>query len=560
VIAPERLSPRTRTAALALIMVAALLLRLNGLRFGLPALNDPDELMFEMGSIRMLSGPTLNPGWFGHPATTTIYLLAVLNASVFAGGWALGYWPSAKAFADMIYFDPGIAIYPGRLAMVAFGLWSIWLTWKLARELAGDRVALASGAVMAVNPLHIAYSQIIRSDMMAVCFMLLVSLAALRIARGGGRRDLVLASLWLGLAIVTKWPFALSGVAIVGAYALRLRRGEASLAQTVRALALAAALSVAFALAASPFLVLDYPTLLLNLQGEAQPHHLGASGGTPLENAWWYLSGPILASVGSAGALAATLGVILLVRHREARAVVLPLVVVFFVLFSMQRLIWERWALPLTPALALAAAFGLVWLQGFLTRHLGAAGRGVGMAAALLAVLLPQTVQALADAHVRMHDTRQAAAAWVRRNVPPGDTILVEHFGFDLLQGPWRFLFPIGDSGCVDVRDQLSGKAQYGQIDAARNQRSNVDYGTLNPAMRGTCGMKWAVLTQFDRYAAERTIFPDQYAAYVELLRRGTLVATLKPVPGESGGPVVRIVRFDRAPAAPTGKLPPQRW
>jgi len=43
-----------------------------------------------MGSVRMLSGPTLNPGWFGHPATTTIYLLAVLKALVFAGRWALG--------------------------------------------------------------------------------------------------------------------------------------------------------------------------------------------------------------------------------------------------------------------------------------------------------------------------------------------------------------------------------------------------------------------------------------------------------------------------------------
>lgn len=108
----ERLPPRWTTAALAFVFVAALLLRLNGVRFGLPALNDRDELMFEMGLVRMFSGSALNPGWFGHPATTTIYLLAVINALAFAGGWALGYWPSPKAFADKIYFDPGIAILP----------------------------------------------------------------------------------------------------------------------------------------------------------------------------------------------------------------------------------------------------------------------------------------------------------------------------------------------------------------------------------------------------------------------------------------------------------------
>ena len=283
--AADRLPRRWTAVALASVLLLALLLRLNGVSFGLPALNDPDELMFEMGAVRMLSGPTLNPGWFGHPATTTIYLLAVLNALVFAGGWALGSWDSPKAFADVIYFDPGIAILPGRLAMVAIGLWSIWLTWRLARALAGDRVGLVAAAVLAVNPLHIAYSQVIRSDLMAVCFMLLVSLAALRIARGGGRRDHLLASVWLGLAIVTKWPFAVAGITVAGAYALLLTGRKVRLSQAVKALVVVAGLALLFGLIASPFILLDYPTLMMNLAGEAQEHHLGASGGPPLANA-----------------------------------------------------------------------------------------------------------------------------------------------------------------------------------------------------------------------------------------------------------------------------------
>jgi hypothetical protein len=556
---PASLPPRLRAAVLAVVLAVALLLRLHGLGFGLPALNDPDELMFEMGSVRMLSGPTLNPGWFGHPATTTIYLLAVLNALVFAGGWALGSWPNPKAFADAIYFDPGLVILPGRIAMVAFALWSIWLTWRLARDLCGERVGLAAAAVLAVNPVHIAYSQIIRSDMMAVCFMLLVSRSALRIVRGGGRRDLVLGPLWLGLATVTKWPFALSGIAMAGAYVLRVRRGEERWAGALRSLAVFGVLALAFGLAVSPFILLDYPMLVRNLQGEAQVHHLGATGGPPLANAWWYLSGPILKSLGWAGALAAACGAIRMARNREALAIVAPLALTFFVLFCLQRLIWERWALPLTPALSLAAAIGLVWLTGFLAQRLGTLGRGLGLATAALAVLLPQTVQALSDAHVRTHDTRQAAAAWVRAHVPHGDMILVEHFAFDILQGPWRMVFPIGDAGCIDVHDLLSGKTQYDQIENARDQRSNVDYGTLNPARRDTCGMKWAVLTQYGRYRAERETFPAQYAAYVDLLSRGAVVATFDPVPGESGGPPVTIVRFHSRTQAQAGKLPPAR-
>jgi hypothetical protein len=557
--AADRLPRRWTAVALALVLLVALLLRLNGVRFGLPALNDPDELMFEMGSVRMLSGPTLNPGWFGHPATTTIYLLAVLNALVFAGGWAMGYWPDAKAFADMIYVDPGIAILPGRLAMVAIGLWSIWLTWRLARALAGDRVGLIAAAMMAVNPLHIAYSQVIRSDLMAVCFMLLVSLAALRIARGGGRRDHLLASVWLGLAIVTKWPFAVSGVTVAGAYALLLADGKVRLPQAVRALVVFGILALVFGLLASPFILLDYPTLMMNLAGEAQEHHLGASGGPPLANACWYLSGPILGSLGWAGGLAGLWGAVLLARDREAFAIVAPLALVFFVLFCLQRLIWERWALPLTPALAIVAGMGLVWLYHFLCRHVAKGPRIGALTALLLAVLMPQVVQALSDTRVRTHDTRQAAAAWVAAHVPHHQSILVEHFGFDLLQGPWQFFFPIGDAGCVDVRAVLGGKVQYDQIEEARHQRSNVDYGTMNPARRGTCGMDWAVLTQYDRYRAERATFPGPYAAYADLLRRGTVVATFAPRAGEMGGPIVRIVRFSTKPVTQAGKMPPLR-
>lgn len=554
-----RLAPRTRAIALALILVVALALRLHGVGFGLPALNDPDELMFEMGSVRMLSGPTLNPGWFGHPATTTIYLLAVLNALVFAGGWVMGWWPNPDAFAERIYFDPSWVILPGRLAMVGFALWSIWLTWRLARDLAGERVGLAAAAVLAVNPVHIGYSQIIRSDIMAVCFMLLVLISALRIARGAERCESIRGAVWLGLAIVTKWPFAVTGAAIAGAHILRLARGEETPRDAVRRLATFGLLALAFGLLASPFLLLDYPMLLRNLQGEAQLHHLGATGGGPLFNAGWYLSGPILKSVGWAGAPLCAWGAVLMARRRESLAVLVPVAVIFFALFCVQRLIWERWALPLTPLLSIAVALGLMALLDTLNRRVGPATRRAIAGAALTAVLLPQVAQALADAHVRTHDTRQLAAAWVKAHVPPGDTILVEHFAFDILQGHGKLLFPIGDAGCIDVHDLLSGKTQYDQIENARDQRSNVDYGTLNPVRRDTCGMDWAVLTQYGRYAAEKQTFPRQYAAYVDLLRRGTVVAAFDAIPGERGGPPVTIVRFPERPRAQAGKLPPLR-
>ena len=71
---PARKSPwrlLTGPAGLCLILLVAALLRIDGVGFGLPALNDPDEPLFMSTALEMLSGPTLNPGWFGHPGTIT---------------------------------------------------------------------------------------------------------------------------------------------------------------------------------------------------------------------------------------------------------------------------------------------------------------------------------------------------------------------------------------------------------------------------------------------------------------------------------------------------------
>lgn len=532
--------------AVAGIMLLAFVLRACTAHFGLPALNDPDELMFQMGAVRLVSQQTLNPGWFGHPATTTIYLLAVIDVLVFATGWAVGLFASPADFADRIYSDPSWVILPGRLAMVLFGVACVWLTWRLASELFSRRVGIVAAALMAVNPLHITYSQIIRSDIMATAFMLLAMLAALRIARGGGRADWVKAALWLALAIITKWPFAIGGLAVLGAALVQAQGPDRDWRGQVARLVAFAPLVAVFAVLLSPYMVLDSETLLRNLRGEARAYHLGATGGTPMENLWWYLTVPILGSFGTAAGLAIGGGLVMMARRREAALVVFPVLIAFLAVISAQTLIWERWALPLLPLLAIAGGLMTVHLIDFLTRYWprslaqGAAGLLV------LALVVPALLRFSGDARERTNDTRQLASQWVAGRIAPGSTVIVEHFGFDLLAQPWRFVFPLGKVGCVDARLMISGKAQYTAIDSGRGDRSNVDYGTLDPARADTCQADWAILTQYDRYAAERDRFPREYASYARLLAQGEIVATIAPEPGRIGGPIVRIIKLNR--------------
>jgi hypothetical protein len=527
------------------IVALGLAVRLHGLSFGLPAMNDPDELIFELGAVKMLVSRTLNPGWFGHPATTTMYVLAILDVMVFVGGLALGKWSGPQAFTAAIYRDPGLVVLPHRVVMVLFALGTIILTARLAARIwqaQGQKAAAAgliAAALLMANPVHAGWSQVIRSDLMACFFMLLALLAACDVVERDRRSDWFRAAAWLGLAIATKWPFALGYFALVGAAVSRLRDGHGLKGEAIR-LIQAGFVMVAVLLAACPYLVISWHTVVANLAGEAQQQHLGATGGTPIENLGWYLRFAVWPATGLVGLVLAAAGGWAGRGNRLIVALLLPVAAAFLVAMTAQHIVWDRWALPLMPMLGILAAGGVVWLYRLTGERRAPAG--VVLAAALVPLVSASWIRGTE----RLHDTRQEATAWAHAHIPPGSSIMVEHFAFDLLAGDWRFLYPLGDRGCMDAGAALAGQIRYDTIDRGRGKRSNVDYGTLPANMRPTCAADWAILTQADRYAAESERFPAEWAAYRDLINSGVTEAVFAPRPGENGGPVVRIVHFRR--------------
>lgn len=240
-------------------------------------------------------------------------------------------------------------------------------------------------------------------------------------------------------------------------------------------------------------------------------------------------------------------------KDRRAAYLLVPVVLGLGGVICAQRLVWDRWVVPLIPLMAILAAALLMALAHAVGRRLrGSGARVVGglvMALGLVGAVVPMSLADMAQARGRKNDTRQRASVWATAHIPAGATVMIEHFGFDLYPRPWRILFPVGLAGCVDARALLRGGAEYKAIDTARAGHSNIDYGTLPADRRASCHADFAIITQFDRYAAEANAFPQEYGAYVELLSRGRVVASFFPDSGYSAGPVVRIVDF-RRPAA----------
>jgi len=527
---------RSRKAGFALVLVLAAGLRLWRIGFGLPALNDPDEPLFVMTALDMLRGHSLDPQWFGHPATVLFYLLDLVLLAVGAIGRMLGQWHGAKGFVAAVFADPGVVILPMRLTMAACGVGCVALTERLGTRIGGARVGLVAALLLACNPLHIAISQLIRTDVLASLFMLWSSLRALDLAEGAGWRAAVMAGVAAGLATATKWPAVLVLANVPGAVlAGRLPRWAVIVPPLVAGAVL---------LTVSPYLLLDHATVLADLHGETRPGHLGSTGFGFGGNLWWYLVGPLAGSFGVVGLAAAALGAGVFVRrHARAAAAILPGAVVFLLAMAAQALVWERWIVPVLPAVALLAALGIEAA----VQALPARWRWPVTGAVALALAAAMIGDALAAARMRTHDTAQQASGWVLAHVAPRCSVLIEHAGFDLMRRPGPLLFPLGSAGCVDVRQMLAQRPSYHHVEHLRTGRAIVDIGNVDPARLGTCRADIAILSHYSRYRAEAAQYPVQLAVYAALMAHGQTVARFAPVPGRSAGREIQVVTLSRA-------------
>jgi hypothetical protein len=376
--------------------------------------------------------------------------------------------------------------------------------------------------------------------MMGTAFMLLCLGAALRIAEQGRRADYGWAALWLALAVASKWPFAIAALSVAGAWFHYTSAHRAAWREQFVRLAGFAVLAPLLLVVISPYLVLDYHTVLQNLVGEARPQHLGATGGGFFNNAWWYLSGPLWTGLGSGGFVLALTGLMRMTGNARARLVLLPFVVVHFVIICLADLHWERWVVPILPILALGAgivAARLIATMQELPRYAQAI-----VIAALVVMPLTLIDPTLTDARARMNDTRQQATQWLDARADDADTIMIEHFAFDMVHRAPTVSFPLGDIGCVNAQAMLDGRIDYSLVEGARKGRSKFDYGTMEAAVRPSCVSDYYIVTEMDRYAEERAAFPAEYAAYAALLEDGEIAATFRPEPGTSTGPVVHVI------------------
>ena len=544
-------TPRvSASAALGLILAIALALRLLHVGFGLPSMYDPDEPFFILKAYEMIDGQTLNPRWFGHPGTTTLYLVMVVEVSVVIVGLLIGQWSTIDQFATAVYSNPGVLFIPARVSMVLTAVACIWLTYAAGQRLLGKAEALLGAALLALNGLHIAWSQVVRTDIQASLFMMACLFFAARAADEGKMRDFLLGGMMVGLSAATKWPALSVAIALFGAATCRLAQHDGLRPVSVR-LAASAIASLASLLAVSPFLVLDWRTAVSDMLNEGKPMHLGHTGDGPLSNLIFYLHGQVVGTMGWLGLVAIVFGTVAAIRSRSvARWTLIPATVAYFCLLAMQNLVWSRWVLPLLPMLALLAGHGMLSLGRALDGRRISPLRRWALPTAAIALLIPSAVGAWGAVQERKNDTRDQSADWAVRHFPTGSRVVIEHLQIGLRNQPWTVLFPMGEAGCLNGKQLLSRKVRNDEVQSVRKDAKIIDLGNVAPGQLASCRADFAILSYYDLYLAERSRYPVQLAAYDRILSGGRTVAVFRPKAGEIGGPVIRIVAM-----RPTGRV-----
>jgi hypothetical protein len=416
---------------LAGILLAGLLLRLNGIDFGLPAVYNVDEVAIMSRALAFAKGD-LNPHNFLYP-TFYFYVLFGWIGGYFAAGYALGLIPSVQAFQSQFFVDPTGVYVAGRVLSVMCGLVTISLVYRLASTCSTRAGGLAAALFLAVSPFAVRDARYVKHDVPATLAVVLASLLLVRAFDRGPahpqrRRALVLAGLACGAAFSTHYytVFLVLPLLIVTLADIRDWR------RCVADLMVAGGAATAAFFLLSPYLLPELRTALADMSANrAIVIDRASEGGTGLLSGLRIYGGMLWHdAAGWPVVVLAMLGVLLAARTSARRTTLLLSFPAAFLVFIANTVPASRYLNPVLPFVAVFAGVGVSALTG------AAGQRHRRLAAVLcLASATPGAWLSLSEGQFfRQTDTRTLALRHIEAHLPPGTSLALQPNSVPLVQ------------------------------------------------------------------------------------------------------------------------------
>ncbi|MBK5231291.1 MAG: glycosyltransferase family 39 protein, partial [Thermoleophilia bacterium] len=197
--------PRKRPSAAALtlagILLAGLLLRLWGIRHGLPVVYNLDEYAHFVVSAVQMFGGGYNPHYFQNPPAYT-YLLHVLFAFAYGGIIPAG---AGSTVRSLFAGDPSGLYTIARVTSALLGIGAAWIMYFTGKRLYCTGVGLLTAALLSFTFLPVHYGHFALNDVPTLLPLAVGFFGLAGIARKGRLTDYLIAGVGLGFATATKY-------------------------------------------------------------------------------------------------------------------------------------------------------------------------------------------------------------------------------------------------------------------------------------------------------------------------------------------------------------------
>ncbi len=506
---------------LLLLLAIGFLLRVWGITFGLPFYYHIDEWGY------------LAPAWHLQVAdfnisnfTPSIYIIfslhrlvcftaEILNLPAYISETCVSYANGSQTFFLL-----------GRLLSAFFGTATIMLVYITGKKLFGQVVGLIAAVFLTFMFIHIRDSHYATPDVTVTLFTICAFYFCILIRDRNTVRDYTAASLFIGLAIATKWTAVLLVIPFLWAHitsAREIKRG-------IWPVLLDSRLFLSGTLAALVFVV-GTPWSIVNPEAFARQvynlYQLGRSGGFGIfqvDNVpgWIFYLKTLRWGAGDPITLLSIVGVLYAIyKHSREDMLVLSFLLPYYLYMGRTGLFFARYVIPMLPFLTLLAArvLEVVVLKTPLTRH----RKNLSCAALTGLLILPSLHSAIQHNLLLMQeDTRTIARKWLIANVHDGAKIAVEWHGPPLPEERYDVhLAPI-----VGLSEHIVGPSQ--------TAPSTVSYYKEN-------GFKYLIISSF--IYSIQLIDPQADKArrlfYESLDNEAELIKEFKPYIGETAPPFI---------------------
>ena len=421
---------KARTLFLVGLIVFGFALRIPTIRVDLPDAPHVDEPMFVDRALVMVAAGSWNPLWFGHPGSTMIVPLGI-TFRIHHALTGNGHWLGADPTIEQAFVaNPTLYYLIGRGFSIAYGTLALLFVYLLVRRVFDATCGLVAAALLAGAPLLIDYAPVARTDGASLFFGALALYASLRAWDEPATKTRALAGAALGLAIATKYYFAVFGWILFVAGVRDLWRARGAWKAFVPSVAAVATTAAAFLLL-TPYFLLDFASVRQSFRSEAEPGPLSPYAASTLKALWWYLAHGLPNTLGLVQTATLAVGVLLVLRKRDAKPrFLLATLALFLVSISVVALTLERWLIAVLPVCAALIAHAIVTSVRFFGKRLSPGRQGVAIALLTLLIAAPAFHDTLVDIRrLREPSSRRLARQWMFEHVPSGAHIVWEHDG-----------------------------------------------------------------------------------------------------------------------------------